>query len=124
MTQAIDGPAATTVYDHPFEPRGEWWTVCRHCGLAEASHIASALRGGEPPVPPQRPTARGPERDPDDEPMPLPVAEVDLSVAQEHMVRPSAPEWSGGICSDCGGMMQRTGSCETCPDCGGTTGCG
>lgn len=24
--------------DHPFEPRGAWYTLCKHCSLAEAAH--------------------------------------------------------------------------------------
>jgi ribonucleoside-diphosphate reductase alpha chain len=30
----------------------------------------------------------------------------------------------GPACSNCGGMMQRTGACYTCSSCGSTTGCG
>jgi ribonucleoside-diphosphate reductase alpha chain len=30
----------------------------------------------------------------------------------------------GPACSNCGGMMQRTGSCYTCSSCGNNTGCG
>jgi ribonucleoside-diphosphate reductase alpha chain len=30
----------------------------------------------------------------------------------------------GPACSQCGGMMQRTGSCYTCASCGNNTGCG
>ena len=30
----------------------------------------------------------------------------------------------GPACSQCGGMMQRTGSCYTCSSCGSNTGCG
>ncbi len=30
----------------------------------------------------------------------------------------------GPACSQCGGIMQRTGSCYTCPSCGNNTGCG
>ncbi|MCW3009678.1 MAG: ribonucleoside-diphosphate reductase, adenosylcobalamin-dependent [Solirubrobacterales bacterium] len=30
----------------------------------------------------------------------------------------------GPACGQCGGMMQRTGSCYTCPNCGNNTGCG
>jgi ribonucleoside-diphosphate reductase alpha chain len=39
----------------------------------------------------------------------------------------SAPRsaWtSGPACNQCGGMMQRTGSCYTCSSCGNNTGCG
>ena len=30
----------------------------------------------------------------------------------------------GPACQNCGGMMQRTGSCYTCSSCGNNTGCG
>jgi ribonucleoside-diphosphate reductase alpha chain len=30
----------------------------------------------------------------------------------------------GPVCDQCGGMMQRTGSCYTCSSCGNNTGCG
>jgi ribonucleoside-diphosphate reductase alpha chain len=30
----------------------------------------------------------------------------------------------GPACQQCGGMMQRTGSCYTCGSCGFNTGCG
>jgi ribonucleoside-diphosphate reductase alpha chain len=30
----------------------------------------------------------------------------------------------GPACNQCGGMMQRTGSCYTCSSCGNNTGCG
>jgi ribonucleoside-diphosphate reductase alpha chain len=30
----------------------------------------------------------------------------------------------GPACQQCGGIMQRTGSCYTCPSCGNNTGCG
>jgi ribonucleoside-diphosphate reductase alpha chain len=30
----------------------------------------------------------------------------------------------GPACEQCGGMMQRTGSCYTCTSCGNNTGCG
>ena len=30
----------------------------------------------------------------------------------------------GPVCTQCGGMMQRTGSCYTCSSCGNNTGCG
>ena len=34
------------------------------------------------------------------------------------------PSPSGSICSRCGTEMRRAGTCETCPSCGSTTGCG
>lgn len=36
-----DGPAVIT--DHPFEPREDWYTVCRICDLAEAAHETTTL---------------------------------------------------------------------------------
>lgn len=26
------------VTDHAFTPKGEWWTLCGHCNLAESAH--------------------------------------------------------------------------------------
>jgi ribonucleoside-diphosphate reductase alpha chain len=31
---------------------------------------------------------------------------------------------TGDTCPDCGGTLQRTGSCQTCTSCGYNTGCG
>lgn len=34
------------------------------------------------------------------------------------------PNSTGDVCTDCGGMMVRTGSCTTCVECASTGGCG
>ena len=48
--------------------------------------------------------------------------------ADRHARRSSRPSIVGldlgPACSQCGGMMQRTGSCYTCSSCGNNTGCG
>ncbi len=31
------------VDDHPFEPRGRWYSLCKHCGLARAAHSSSTI---------------------------------------------------------------------------------
>jgi hypothetical protein len=55
---------ATTVYDHEFEADDRPHSaLCRHCHLAEASHIR---RRGDPPPPPGRPPGSGES----DEPVP------------------------------------------------------
>lgn len=36
----------------------------------------------------------------------------------------AVPRASGNACGVCGGMMVRTGTCETCTSCGTTGGCG
>jgi hypothetical protein len=36
-----DGAAASIITDHPFEPRAEWWSLCKRCGLAKSAHVAS-----------------------------------------------------------------------------------
>jgi hypothetical protein len=38
MDGVSDHEKGTTVTDHPFRARGEWWTVCETCGLARAAH--------------------------------------------------------------------------------------
>lgn len=35
---------------------------------------------------------------------------------------PTTPTNSGNVCRECGGEMIRTGSCETCQNCGTTSG--
>lgn len=34
-------PAIIT--DHKFSPRAQWWSLCGHCGLAQAAHAESEL---------------------------------------------------------------------------------
>lgn len=36
-----EAPAPKT--DHPFEPRAQWWTLCKHCGFAESAHTETTL---------------------------------------------------------------------------------
>jgi hypothetical protein len=31
------------ITDHAFEPKGEWWTLCRHCNFAESAHRDTTL---------------------------------------------------------------------------------
>lgn len=33
----------SVVNDHPFEPRAEWWSRCKHCTLYEAAHAETTL---------------------------------------------------------------------------------
>lgn len=51
---SLDGPKSTTIYDHPFEPEDpeRWWDLCKHCNLAESSHVESTLHGAPPYEPP------------------------------------------------------------------------
>jgi hypothetical protein len=32
------------VADHKYSSRGEWWDLCRYCGLAEAAHAESEVQ--------------------------------------------------------------------------------
>lgn len=34
----------SNINDHPFEPKGEWWSLCRHCNFAESAHSETSLR--------------------------------------------------------------------------------
>jgi ribonucleoside-diphosphate reductase alpha chain len=54
---------------------------------------------------------------------PVPAA---AAMTEEPPVRPAKMQGLelGPACEQCGGMMQRTGSCYTCPSCGNNTGCG
>lgn len=31
------------ISDHPFRPKGAWWTLCEECNLAESAHSESAI---------------------------------------------------------------------------------
>lgn len=33
----------SVIMDHPFEPKGEWWSLCKHCNLAESAHKETTL---------------------------------------------------------------------------------
>lgn len=35
--------APAIISDHAFEPRGEWWSLCRHCSLAMSAHKESTI---------------------------------------------------------------------------------
>jgi len=30
--------------DHPFQPKGEWWTQCKVCNLAQSAHDETTVR--------------------------------------------------------------------------------
>jgi hypothetical protein len=36
QVQHDESPSGIT--DHAFEPKGAWFTLCRHCNLAESAH--------------------------------------------------------------------------------------
>jgi ribonucleoside-diphosphate reductase alpha chain len=54
---------------------------------------------------------------------PVPAAKALTDTPPVRPAAMSGPEL-GPACDQCGGMMQRTGSCYTCSSCGNNTGCG
>lgn len=38
--------APSGVTDHAFVPKAEWWTLCKHCNLAESAHAETTRRTG------------------------------------------------------------------------------
>lgn len=32
---------SSLITDHPYEPIDEWWSLCKHCRLAQAAHSSS-----------------------------------------------------------------------------------
>lgn len=36
--EIVHDEAPSGVTDHAFEPKAEWWTLCKHCNLAESAH--------------------------------------------------------------------------------------
>jgi ribonucleoside-diphosphate reductase alpha chain len=80
-----------------------------------AAEPANGTNGGNGS--PARPAAKAPSSEPQpaasaltDEPPAVPAKLAGLDL--------------GPACAQCGGMMQRTGSCYTCSSCGNNTGCG
>ncbi|HET8978903.1 MAG TPA: hypothetical protein VFN87_12140, partial [Solirubrobacteraceae bacterium] len=57
---------------------------------------------------------------------PAPAAPAASALTDEPPVMPAVRAGLdlGPACQQCGGMMQRTGSCYTCGSCGFNTGCG
>ena len=65
--EAPDTAASSQVTDHPFIRSGRNPFLCGRCSLGEAAHASS-----EAPV--------------EERPQPIPVAEIDMSEMQEHVV--------------------------------------
>jgi ribonucleoside-diphosphate reductase alpha chain len=73
------------------------------------------------PAEPQAAPSGG-EGDSAGESQPPTVALTDTPPVQPAAIGPNLD--LGPACNQCGGMMQRTGSCYTCSSCGNNTGCG
>lgn len=43
MTKAIEhgDTPSSLITDHPYEPIDQWWSLCKHCRLAQAAHSSS-----------------------------------------------------------------------------------
>lgn len=39
----VHDEAPSGIDDHPYEPRGAWWSLCKHCGFAQAAHKETTL---------------------------------------------------------------------------------
>lgn len=53
-----------------------------------------------------------------------------IELVDRVLAQPSAPQVArvlsltdGTVCAACGTIMQRTGTCYTCPECGASAGC-
>lgn len=38
LMEVMHDETPSQITDHPFESRGEWWDLCKHCRLAESAH--------------------------------------------------------------------------------------
>jgi hypothetical protein len=50
-SQPVDAPdtVASTTSDHPFESRDAWWwSLCKHCNLAESRHLETKAQHERP----------------------------------------------------------------------------
>lgn len=41
--EVMHDEAPSGITDHAFEPRREWYTLCKHCGYAEAAHAETTI---------------------------------------------------------------------------------
>ena len=39
--EVMHDESPSVITDHLYEPKGEWWSLCRHCNLAESAHAES-----------------------------------------------------------------------------------
>lgn len=37
------GDVSSKIDDHPFVPRGQWWSLCKICGLAMPAHTETII---------------------------------------------------------------------------------
>jgi hypothetical protein len=37
--EVIHDESPSIISDHPFVPKGAWWSLCKHCNLAESAHL-------------------------------------------------------------------------------------
>ena len=81
---------------------------------ATQADVPTAGAQGTPPAPPVEPARPGD---------PQPAASALTDSQPVHPARMVGLDL-GPACTQCGGMMQRTGSCYTCSSCGNNTGCG
>jgi ribonucleoside-diphosphate reductase alpha chain len=80
-------------------------------GTTTQPDVPTAGAQGTPPAPPVQPGD------------PQPAAAALTDTPPVHPARMVGLDL-GPACTQCGGMMQRTGSCYTCSSCGNNTGCG
>lgn len=86
MTDAPDTLTATTVHDHPFTPKGEWWSLCEICNLGRASHSMPSPQHDPPWTrPPVIGNTDRDEPDDDDEDLPIVTNEDTMLDAQMHI---------------------------------------
>jgi ribonucleoside-diphosphate reductase alpha chain len=91
----------------------------------KAAQDAASSHAGDTAGPPAAETTDKPEGNGNGSPSAT-VAPAAASLTDEPPVMPAVRAGLdlGPACQQCGGMMQRTGSCYTCGSCGFNTGCG
>lgn len=47
LREVVHDESPSGITDHKFVPRGHWWDLCEHCGMAEAAHAETTLTGNE-----------------------------------------------------------------------------
>lgn len=106
---------------HPFQRYPEGHALSNAKGCVRCGMPIDHVNHRRPP----RNAEHGMQAKPPD---PFENSSTDAAIAESIHEDPLAylrrMEATGNSCRECGGIMRRTGACETCESCGSNTGCG
>jgi hypothetical protein len=42
--EVLHDETPSIITNHPFDPKGEWWSLCKHCNCAESAHLETMVK--------------------------------------------------------------------------------